>query len=819
MSSLLSFLLSPAAAAQLVAGVAIIMLGAGIPLLFALLLRRNRHRLYDPRVYSSFGLLYEGLSVERGTYAWTSIDMVKKILVVLIASLIKSADFQQVAACVLLVSRKCRLPPQSASICSNVLPSPHHDGRLLLHLLRPNPIIWVQVVSLSSLIWFEPYRVTLFTLMEAASLFVLLLTLFANTIYQATQAAAAACIGRPDSYQPGIASASSATGDATCEQLRSRNSTADKGATFALIALNGGFLLLLAIVLLRLRIVKRLRSQAAKAVAAGLGGAGVTAGPDGGCWGAISRSMPASLTNGCWRLMLSPLCRCCCRACIASRMRGTAGGAGGAQVGSAAGAAARGSIAFTHANKLLAGPGAGGQQHVDPQDVTETAERMRRESMTSSKRWCITRLLCAACCGCRGIDYHLHQACERSEFITAILQGTMAAPTAASAGAKGARGATPAAAIAAGAAAARAAAAGTGGPAILSPLPPKLAPRPPPGARRSQSAGTAAMSGSLACASVIGRVFAPAGGLSSTSSAASSAASPGGFMSGAGADATPKPTLQLQLHSLVKGADAAAAAHDSRHLGAGDVAVGLAGDDEPCTAAKQPTDLPGHKQQHRDAPPFVVRVEHAPVSFETSTLSASSSSSSLAEDAALIGPGPAASGDGRWAHSTSRHQYHPHAPSSSSSSSSSAGDSDAESSSSAAADNATVDGSSATGSASSAADSGDESPAGEGPAAAGADGDDDDDSEASQFGSIASHWLQQASASTSGSGGAATAGRIRSAPRHSLAPAASSMVAAWPAEAAAAAARRPDPRLSIAHAGASSASTRRSRSSVVGLFR
>lgn len=95
---------SSAAAAQLVAGIAIIMLGAGIPLAFALLLRRNRHRLYDARVYSSFGLLYEGLSVERGTYAWTSIDMVKKILVVLIASLIKSADFQQVAACVLLVS-------------------------------------------------------------------------------------------------------------------------------------------------------------------------------------------------------------------------------------------------------------------------------------------------------------------------------------------------------------------------------------------------------------------------------------------------------------------------------------------------------------------------------------------------------------------------------------------------------------------------------------------------------------------------------------------------------------------------------------------
>lgn len=102
--NLLHFLIPPAAA-QVVAGVAIIMLGAGIPLAFALLLRRNRHRLYEPRVYSSFGLLYEGLSVERGTYAWTSIDMVKKILVVLIASLIKSADFQQVAACVLLVSR------------------------------------------------------------------------------------------------------------------------------------------------------------------------------------------------------------------------------------------------------------------------------------------------------------------------------------------------------------------------------------------------------------------------------------------------------------------------------------------------------------------------------------------------------------------------------------------------------------------------------------------------------------------------------------------------------------------------------------------
>lgn len=89
------------------AGVAIVILGAGIPIAFALpvLLRRNRHKLYDPSIYSSFGLLYEGLSVERGTSFFESLYMVRKILpvVVFVASLIKRAEFQQVVVSVLLV--------------------------------------------------------------------------------------------------------------------------------------------------------------------------------------------------------------------------------------------------------------------------------------------------------------------------------------------------------------------------------------------------------------------------------------------------------------------------------------------------------------------------------------------------------------------------------------------------------------------------------------------------------------------------------------------------------------------------------------------
>lgn len=80
-----------------------------------------------------------------------------------------------------------------------------------------------------------------------------------------------------------------------------------------------------------------------------------------------------------------------------------------------------------HTNKLLI---AGAPQpHVEPEAITQAVERQQqRERALGRQRSCCIRILGAVgrCLTCRWMDRSLHQACERSELITAMLQGAPA---------------------------------------------------------------------------------------------------------------------------------------------------------------------------------------------------------------------------------------------------------------------------------------------------------------------------------------------------------------------------------------------------------
>ena len=84
------------------AGLLIAFFGAGFPLLFAALLRRNRAELHKPEVFARFGFLYDGYSVSRGMFAWESVVMVRKAAIVMIGSLVKD-EYDQIFASVSLL--------------------------------------------------------------------------------------------------------------------------------------------------------------------------------------------------------------------------------------------------------------------------------------------------------------------------------------------------------------------------------------------------------------------------------------------------------------------------------------------------------------------------------------------------------------------------------------------------------------------------------------------------------------------------------------------------------------------------------------------
>lgn len=85
------------------AGLLISFFGAGFPLLFAYILRRQRTELSKPETFARFGFLYDGYSIDRGMFAWESAVMVRKAAVVMIGSLVKD-EYRQIFSSVSLLA-------------------------------------------------------------------------------------------------------------------------------------------------------------------------------------------------------------------------------------------------------------------------------------------------------------------------------------------------------------------------------------------------------------------------------------------------------------------------------------------------------------------------------------------------------------------------------------------------------------------------------------------------------------------------------------------------------------------------------------------
>ena len=75
----------------------------GMPLLLWLFLRRNKHKLFEPKIFSRFGFLYQGYSVNRGRYAWESVVMLRKFVIVMAASTVEDPWYQAIAGISIVV--------------------------------------------------------------------------------------------------------------------------------------------------------------------------------------------------------------------------------------------------------------------------------------------------------------------------------------------------------------------------------------------------------------------------------------------------------------------------------------------------------------------------------------------------------------------------------------------------------------------------------------------------------------------------------------------------------------------------------------------
>ena len=69
----------------------------GMPVLLWWFLRRNKHRLYDSKIFRRFGFLYQGYSVSRGRYAWESVVLLRKFIIVMVGSTVEDPWYQAIA--------------------------------------------------------------------------------------------------------------------------------------------------------------------------------------------------------------------------------------------------------------------------------------------------------------------------------------------------------------------------------------------------------------------------------------------------------------------------------------------------------------------------------------------------------------------------------------------------------------------------------------------------------------------------------------------------------------------------------------------------
>ena len=136
------------------AGLLIAFFGAGFPLVFAFVLRRQRAQLADAAVFARLGFLYDGYALDRGAFAWESVVMVRKAVVVMIGSLVKDAYNQLFSSVTLLV----------------------------LALLLQS--------------FFQPYKTRFFNVVEGASLATVILTQMLSMFYLRADSLVNVCAGK-----------------------------------------------------------------------------------------------------------------------------------------------------------------------------------------------------------------------------------------------------------------------------------------------------------------------------------------------------------------------------------------------------------------------------------------------------------------------------------------------------------------------------------------------------------------------------------------------------------------------------------------------
>ena len=85
------------------AGTMALSFNIGMPLLLAWFLRRNKSRLREPEIFSRFGFLYQGYSVSRGRYAWESVVMLRKFIIVMVASTVEDPWYQAITGITIVV--------------------------------------------------------------------------------------------------------------------------------------------------------------------------------------------------------------------------------------------------------------------------------------------------------------------------------------------------------------------------------------------------------------------------------------------------------------------------------------------------------------------------------------------------------------------------------------------------------------------------------------------------------------------------------------------------------------------------------------------
>ena len=85
------------------ASCAALLFNVGMPMLLWLFLRRHKHRLREPEIFSRFGFLYQGYSVDRGRYAWECIVLLRKFIIVMVASIVEDPWYQAIAGISIVV--------------------------------------------------------------------------------------------------------------------------------------------------------------------------------------------------------------------------------------------------------------------------------------------------------------------------------------------------------------------------------------------------------------------------------------------------------------------------------------------------------------------------------------------------------------------------------------------------------------------------------------------------------------------------------------------------------------------------------------------